>query len=205
MSTLTKILKLFKYDPSADAKQTFNLDEALNNNWDKLEAAYVAYLAREGKANGLATLGADSKVPVAQIPNIDASKIDGILPVAHGGTGVDNLDALLAAMRVPKIVFGSYVGTGTKGSQNPTTINFDARPLLVIVNSQKDNYQNHASVMVRMGANAEGHNTTLNSVSWGDSSVSYWSSGSTATAGTQYNASDETYSYVALLEAEVTA
>lgn len=45
MSKETERLKLFKYEPITDGKKTFNIDEALNNNWDKLEAAYIALLA----------------------------------------------------------------------------------------------------------------------------------------------------------------
>ena len=37
MSNSTENLGLFKYDPVADAKKTFNITEALNNNWDKID------------------------------------------------------------------------------------------------------------------------------------------------------------------------
>jgi hypothetical protein len=37
MSVLTDILKLFKYDTVADKKQTFNIDKALNENFDKID------------------------------------------------------------------------------------------------------------------------------------------------------------------------
>lgn len=37
MSVLTDILKLFKYDTVADKKQTFNIDKALNDNFDKID------------------------------------------------------------------------------------------------------------------------------------------------------------------------
>lgn len=37
MSTNTEILDLFKYDPVVDANNTFNITEAMNNNWDKLD------------------------------------------------------------------------------------------------------------------------------------------------------------------------
>ena len=37
MSVLTDILKLFKYDTEADKKQTFNIDKALNENFDKID------------------------------------------------------------------------------------------------------------------------------------------------------------------------
>lgn len=42
MSVLTSVLKLFKYDPVADKKSTYNITQALNNNWDKIDAAMAA-------------------------------------------------------------------------------------------------------------------------------------------------------------------
>lgn len=37
MSTTTSNLELFKYDTEADQEELFNLDTALNNNWDKID------------------------------------------------------------------------------------------------------------------------------------------------------------------------
>lgn len=37
MSRLTDFLKLFKYDPTQDGDSTFNLDTALNENWDRID------------------------------------------------------------------------------------------------------------------------------------------------------------------------
>ena len=37
MSTTTEKLGLFKYDPVADGAQTFNIKQALNDNWDRIE------------------------------------------------------------------------------------------------------------------------------------------------------------------------
>lgn len=37
MSTTTPNLGLFKYDPSTDSAQTFNITKALNENWDKID------------------------------------------------------------------------------------------------------------------------------------------------------------------------
>ena len=42
MSTTTENLGLFKYDPSTDGANTFNIKQALNENWDKLDAAVSA-------------------------------------------------------------------------------------------------------------------------------------------------------------------
>ena len=96
MSLKTKILGLFKYDPDKDGASTFNIEQALNGNWDKLDNEVAARvktteLAAEvkktvkggsltasdlgavsakdkGQAGGIAGLGADGKVPASQLP-----------------------------------------------------------------------------------------------------------------------------------------
>jgi len=37
MSAITNFLKLFKYDREADANSTFNIETALNENWNKVD------------------------------------------------------------------------------------------------------------------------------------------------------------------------
>ncbi|HBB29558.1 MAG TPA: hypothetical protein DC000_10010, partial [Clostridiales bacterium] len=37
MSIFSNFLKLFKYDSIADSSKTFNIETALNNNWDKVD------------------------------------------------------------------------------------------------------------------------------------------------------------------------
>ena len=99
MSLKTKILGLFKYDPDKDGASTFNIKQALNDNWDKLDNEVAARvktteLATEvkktvkggsltasdlgavsakdkGQAGGIAGLGADGKVPAAQLPEMN--------------------------------------------------------------------------------------------------------------------------------------
>lgn len=50
MSVVTKILKLFKYNPATDGSLTFNIDTALNDNWDKIDAAVEQLQAAPGSA-----------------------------------------------------------------------------------------------------------------------------------------------------------
>lgn len=96
MSKTTKNLGLFEYEKDKDGASTFNIEQALNGNWDKLDnevAARVkttelasevkktvkggsltasdlgaASAADKGKAGGIAGLGADGKVPASQLP-----------------------------------------------------------------------------------------------------------------------------------------
>lgn len=73
----------------------------------------------------------------ARIPGLDASKItSGVLSVARGGTGVSSLSALISALSaggVARIEMGSYTGTGTWGSSNPTSLTFSFVPKVVFL------------------------------------------------------------------------
>ena len=99
MSKTTKNLGLFEYEKDKDGASTFNIEQALNGNWDKLDNEVAARvktteLASEvkktvkggsltasdlgavsakdkGKAGGIAGLGADGKVPAAQLPEMN--------------------------------------------------------------------------------------------------------------------------------------
>ena len=99
MSKTTKNLGLFEYEKDKDGASTFNIEQALNGNWDKLDNEVAARvktteLASEvkktvkggsltasdlgavsakdkGKAGGIAGLGADGKVPAAQLPKMN--------------------------------------------------------------------------------------------------------------------------------------
>ena len=99
MSKTTKNLGLFEYEKDKDGASTFNIEQALNGNWDKLDNEVAARvksteLAAEvkktvkggsltasdlgavsakdkGQAGGIAGLGADGKVPAAQLPEMN--------------------------------------------------------------------------------------------------------------------------------------
>ena len=76
MSLKTKLLELFKYEPDKDGAQTFNIQSALNDNWDKIEAwaqsvktALTKLVPTGRKVNGkaltedVALTAADIKMP----------------------------------------------------------------------------------------------------------------------------------------------
>lgn len=58
MSGTTTNLELFKYNPNTDGDQTFNIDNALNNNFDKLDTVIgaLANLTTEQKTNLVAAI-----------------------------------------------------------------------------------------------------------------------------------------------------
>lgn len=99
MSKTTKNLGLFEYEKDKDGASTFNIEQALNGNWDKLDNEVAARVkttelasevkktvkggsltasdlgavsaADKGKAGGIAGLGADGKVPSSQLPSMN--------------------------------------------------------------------------------------------------------------------------------------
>ena len=99
MSKTTKNLGLFEYEKDKDGASTFNIKQALNDNWDKLDNEVAARVkttelaaeikktvkggsltasdlgavsaADKGQAGGIAGLGDDGKVPAAQLPEMN--------------------------------------------------------------------------------------------------------------------------------------
>lgn len=99
MSKTTKNLGLFEYEKDKDGASTFNIEQALNGNWDKLDNEVAARVkstelaaevkktvkggsltasdlgavsaADKGKAGGIAGLGDDGKVPSSQLPEMN--------------------------------------------------------------------------------------------------------------------------------------
>lgn len=93
MSTKTKNLELFKYDPAADGANTFNIEQALNGNWDKVDnevaarvktaelAAEVKKVAKDGSLTA-ADLGAEKAGAAAALEK----KVDAL---GAGDVGAD--------------------------------------------------------------------------------------------------------------------
>lgn len=45
MSKYTEKLNLFHYEPEKDGKKTFNITQALNDNWEKIENFYKKFIS----------------------------------------------------------------------------------------------------------------------------------------------------------------
>lgn len=145
MAGNTQNLGLYYKEPIKDGNDTFNIQTMLNDNWNKLDAilnvlsknkslanyiterlqSYVK-TSEKGAANGVATLGEDSKVPANQLPDMNYVKSS----EKGAANGVATLDA---NSKIPenqirfrfKVV--TYTGTGTYGSSssNKTKIQFN--------------------------------------------------------------------------------
>ena len=61
MASYTEHLNLLKKNPATDGADTFNIETMLNENWDKIDEA----VAKK------AELGADGKIPVEQLPEMN--------------------------------------------------------------------------------------------------------------------------------------
>lgn len=44
MPKYTEKLNLYEYEPEKDGKKTFNIKQALNDNWDKIENFYKTFI-----------------------------------------------------------------------------------------------------------------------------------------------------------------
>lgn len=70
MATYTSKLNLFKYDTVNDASEVFNINAALNNNWDKLDDLCTpTYQTMTTLSNGTVNLLQDKVIYYYQIPS----------------------------------------------------------------------------------------------------------------------------------------
>ena len=115
------------------------------------------------------------------------------------------------AVGAPKIAYGSYQGTGTAGSDNPTVLTFGFVPKIVFISaksgvrfSHDDGYNQNYAMLIKgvtsayvQQASSNVSNTQL-AISWDGTSVSMYHTYSTPYAASQFNTSGTTYYYLAL-------
>ena len=119
--------------------------------------------------------------------------------------GVAALQTALASCGNCKIVYGTYTGTGKAGSANPNKLTFDGKPVLVIVQEEKQTADMDINLrMLRPCTWAQGAATNdnwVNAVTWGAAQVQWYSRNDYAP--TQFNEAGKKYYYLALLDAAV--
>ena len=98
------------------------------------------------------------------------------------------------------VVYGSYNGTGAYGSGSPNTLTFDSKPLLLAILPNASKSSSAKSFMAVRSSQivytfAEFFQSMC-TVTWGEKSVSWYNS---STMDYQFNQSNTTYYYVALL------
>ena len=140
-----------------------------------------------------------------------AKALDGVLPVATGGTGSGTVDGALAVLGLTlaaNIAFGSYVGTGSKGtSDNPIVLTYDFDPKIIIffkkgatVSTGTARYFRLPQAIVFAGSYLVSLTDDTNTwclFTWGDKKVSWYGAGD-AHADDALNALDETYYHLAI-------
>lgn len=119
--------------------------------------------------------------------------------------GTDVTEKFEAALGLPgvQIATGSYVGTGTYGSSNPTTLTFDDPPIVVIIRSATSSGR-YGIILINgltsTGADSLGSSSTSTyscNISWNGNSVGFYNDNSGTGPSTQMNASGMTYYYAA--------
>ena len=125
---------------------------------------------------------------------------DAAVAALESGTNA-TLAALAANLgtggKTARIAWGSYTGTGTCGTDNPTKLSLDFCPVVVIVGSDRNTTQkSNPSVFVRGRASGlgDGGGDTAITLTWGDTEVSWYA----AYADSQNNKSNFTYCYAVL-------
>ncbi len=107
MSSHTDNLKLFKYDPETDGASTFSLKTALNDNWDKLDAAVA----------GKADLDPSGKISAAQLPTMNYD------PAGSAAAVQASVDAHTGSKDNPHGVTAAQVGAAATAELNAHTAN----------------------------------------------------------------------------------
>ena len=115
------------------------------------------------------------------------------------------LQTALASCGNCKIVYGTYTGSGKSGSANPNKLTFDGKPVLVIVQEEKQTADMDINLrMLRPCTWAQGAATNdnwVNTVTWGAKQVAWYNY--REYAPTQFNETGKKYYYLALIDAAV--
>ena len=100
-----------------------------------------------------------------------------------------------------RIAVGSYTGTDTYGSANPTSLTFDFYPVVVIVAIVSESPANNPSVFIRgrnlAASKPEGGAYSTLKLTWSDNGVSWYNANTGKNSAYQLNAATQ-YCYVVL-------
>ena len=105
------------------------------------------------------------------------------------------IDAALAAAGNCHIVTGSYVGTGTWGSDHPNTLTFGFSPKVVIIMGQKA-YSNAITLIAPAQTAYLSMDSRSVQVTWNETGVSWYQTNNGADY--QLNTQNVIYNYIAL-------
>ena len=121
------------------ARDNLGVTAAINRLKENVESSYIP-TSEKGSANGVATLGEDSKVPANQLPDMNYVK-SSEKGTANGVATLDSDGNVPEDQLAIKIKKFTYTGTGTYGSNgsNRTIIGIDGFiPKLVVISNGYD-------------------------------------------------------------------
>lgn len=124
----------------------------------------------------------------------------GVLPVARGGTGNSSMASFMNSLAANamgcRIQVGSYVGTGTYGVDNPTTINLSFQPKMLIIEAdgkyQALNGNNSGPRLIVAMYGMENQYVTYSMGNQAGSTVFAWNGTAVSWYGTALNAAMNT-------------
>ena len=147
--------------------------------------------------------------PFVGTDNFNMETFNNMISQINSGVNSEILDVLAQLGTKAKIQTGSYIGTGTYGSNNPNTLTFDFEPKLLIVagtvNGHSTNQVYGVTVIYIEGQNEYGFLVQTNAgyvngnVYRDGNTISWYNTDSSSqySPGLQFNISGETYSYIA--------
>lgn len=201
----------------ADTLTALTSGEKLSVAFGKLKkavGALISHIADKANPHEVTLAQVGGAAAVHQHAASDINR--GVLSVARGGTGLgavtsgtylmgtsSNVLAARTANQVrehlgtPRMVTGSYVGSGTFGPSNPTSLTFDFVPKFVIIKADAASYAFGEGMFITGTAatnTVSGNGASIVSLTWSANGLSWYG---TENAGWQLNLSGVTYRYAA--------
>ena len=140
--------------------------------------------------------------PFVGTDNFNMETFNNMISQIDSGVNSEISDVLAQLGTKAEIVYGSYTGTGTYGSANPSTLAFASKPLFIVIRAAEGNFGTGADqkmILVYGSTWCKSVDTSSNShnfVTWSGNSVSWYCTNS---AYNQMNQSEIVYRYVAFL------
>lgn len=206
----------------AEGVSNISSGEKLSVAFGKIKKAISALISHlNAKDNPHEVTAAQVGAAAAEHEHSADDITSGILSLTHGGTGVESLAALASSLiqplqnagGLPKVVVGTYTGTGTSGSGSWTTLTFASRPKFFVCIPQTLDVTYDSRGCCIFGIDGMSYYVAKKSfedgvvplyLSWGSNSVSWhldtsYNGNEDVPAAWQNNKQGKTYVYMAIL------
>ena len=126
MSLKTKILGLFKYDPDKDGASTFNIKQALNDNWDKLDNEVAARVKTTELAEKVKQTVKDGSLTAADLGAEKASEVSTHNTAENAHSALfQAVNSAAAAAKSAADTVQTNLNTHTANKNNPHNVTAD--------------------------------------------------------------------------------